>query len=137
MEDIKKILGQTKIIAMVGLSPNPDRDSGVVAKYLLSQGYTVIPVNPVYPEIFDLKSYASLQDIPQEINVDVVDVFRKSDETPEIARSAVQIGVSCLWLQLGIKNDEARDIAEKGGLIFIQDRCMKIEHTRYYKTGKV
>lgn len=134
-EDIKKILENTRVIAMVGLSPNPKRDSGVVAKYLISQGYAVIPVNPVYPEIFGLKSHASLLDIPRDLKVDVVDVFRKSEETPALARDAVAIGASCLWLQLGIKNEKARDIAQKGGLIFIQNHCLKIEHTRYFKTS--
>jgi predicted CoA-binding protein len=135
-EDIKKILDNTKVIAMVGLSPNPKRDSGVVAKYLISQGYRVIPVNPVYPEISGLNSYASLLNIPYNLKVDVVDVFRKSEETPALALDAVAIGASCLWLQLGIKNEKARDIAQKGGLIFIQDHCLKIEHTRYFKTYK-
>lgn len=137
MDDTKKILENAKTIAMVGLSLNPERASAIVAKYLLSKGYRVIPVNPVYPEIFGLKSYASLLDIPKDQKVDVVDVFRKSEETPAIARDAVSIGASCLWLQLGIKNDEAREIAVRGGLRFIQNRCMKIEHTRHFKTDTV
>jgi predicted CoA-binding protein len=132
MADIEKILRESKIIAIVGLSPNPVKPSFGVARFLQSKGYTLIPVNPNYPEILGLKSYPALPDIPEDIVVDVVDVFRKSEETPEIARDAVRIGAGCLWLQLGIENEEAGQIARQGGLKFVENHCMKIEHMRYF-----
>lgn len=103
MSYIKKMLEKARTIAMVSLSPNPDRDSGVAAKYLPSRGYTVIPINPVSPEVFGLKPYDSLLDIPKNFYIDVVDVFRKTEAIPKIAQEAVQIGASYLWLQLGYK----------------------------------
>lgn len=132
MDDIEKILKESKIIAMVGLSPNPTKPSFRVARFLRSKGYTVIPVNPKYREIFGLKSYPSLLDIPKDIPVDVVDVFRRSEETSRIAREAVQIKAGCLWLQLGIENEEAGQIAAQGGLKFVENHCMKIEHQRLF-----
>ena len=115
---------------MVGLSPNPGRPSGQVAEYLISRGYTIIPVNPQYEEILGMKSYAPLLDIPEEIRVDIVDVFRKGEDTPPIAREAAAIHASCLWLQLGITSEESGNIAREAGLDFVQDHCIKIEHQR-------
>ena len=132
MDDIEKILKESKIIAVVGLSPNPSKPSFAVARFLRSKGYTLVPVNPKYPEIFGIKSYASLLDIPKDIRVDVVDVFRRSEETHQIAREAVQIGAGCLWLQLGIENEEAGQIATQGGLKFVENHCIKIEHQRLF-----
>ena len=131
MADIAGILKRAKTIAVVGLSPKPGRASGMVTQYLINRGYKIIPVNPVYEEIFNLKTYPSLLDIPGDITVDIVDVFRKGQDTPPIAREAVQIGASCLWLQLGILNEDSKKIALEGGLAFIQDRCIKVEHQHY------
>lgn len=132
MKNIEDILKTAKTIAMVGLSAKPGKASGVVAGYLISRGFTIIPVNPVYEEVMGLKAYRSLTDIPGDIKVDIVDVFRKGEDTPPIAREAVKIAASCLWLQLGIKNEKSKKIAKEAGLDFIQDRCIKMEHRRLF-----
>jgi len=132
MDKIKNILENAKTVAVVGLSPKPERASYGVAKYLQSRGYTIIPVNPVYEEVMDLKSYPSLLDIPGNIKIDIVDVFRKPEDTPPIAREAIKIKASCLWLQLGIASEESQKIASDAGIDYIQDKCMKIEYQRYF-----
>jgi len=131
MANIEKILKKAKTIAVVGLSPKLGRASGMVAQYLLNRGYRVIPVNPMYEEIMGLKCYQSLTDIPGEIQIDIVDVFRKGQDTPPIALEAVKIGASCLWLQLGILSEDSKKIANDGGLAFVQDHCIKVEHQRH------
>ncbi len=128
-----EILTENKIVAVVGLSPKPDRASHRVAQYLQRMGYRIIPVNPGFDEILGEKSYARLEDIPQK--VDIVDVFRKSEDTPPVAESAVRIGARVLWLQLGIANEVAASIAQTGGLTVVQDRCIKIEHERLLGQG--
>ena len=124
---IESILAM-KTIAVVGLSPNMARPSNDVSRYLLSHGYRIIPVNPGHDEILGFKSYPSLRDIPEP--VDLVDVFRRPEYTPRVARAAVDIGAKALWLQLGIVNAEAVAIAEAAGLLAVQDLCIKIEHRR-------
>lgn len=126
---IRTILATTKAIAIVGLSPRPERPSYFVGSYLSSEGYRVIPVNPRATEIFGEKAYPDLLSIP--FPVDTVNVFRQPDECVEIAQQAVQIGAKTLWLQLRVVNFEAARIAEEGGLKVIMDRCVKIEHGRY------
>lgn len=122
---IESILAM-KTIAVVGLSPNTARASNAVSLYLLAHGYRIIPVNPGQDEILGLKSYPALRDIPEPI--DLVNVFRRPEYTPQVAQGAVDIGAKALWLQLGIVNDEAVAIAEAAGLLAVQDRCMRIEH---------
>jgi len=126
---IRRVLHTTKTIAIVGLSPKPERPSYFVGTYLKSEGYRIIPVNPRADEILGEKSYPDLLSIPEP--VDMVDVFRNPDECVEIAKQAVQIGAKTLWLQLRVVNLEAASIAEAGGLTVIMDRCVKIEHGRY------
>jgi hypothetical protein len=104
--------------------------SHFVAKYLQHLGWRVVPVNPRYPQILGEKSYARLEDIP--FAVDMVDVFRKSEDLPPIARSAVAIGAKCLWQQLGVSNAEADSIARTAGLDSVMDRCVKIEYARLF-----
>lgn len=125
---IGAILSESRTIAVVGLSPKPDRDSHRVAQYMQSHGYRIIPVHPQADVILGEKVYARLEDIPDP--VDIVDVFRKSEDTPPVAESAVRIGAKCLWLQLGIENEVAEALADAGGLKFIQNRCLKIEHQK-------
>ncbi len=132
MADIKRILEKAKTIAIVGLSPQKGRASNGIAEYLLNQGYRIIPVNPAFEEILGQKCYPSLADIPADITIDIVDVFRKGEDTPPIARAAVKAGAACLWLQLGITNEESKEIAQAAGIAFVQDRCIKVEHSRYY-----
>ena len=128
--DLRELLLTARVIAVVGLSANPDRPSNQVAWYLHHQGYELYGVNPLCPreEVFGVPVLASLDQVPKPI--DVVDVFRRAVHTPEVARQAVAVGARALWLQLGISSPEARAIAEEGGLAYVEDRCMKVEHAR-------
>ena len=127
---LRHVLQTHRTLAVVGLSADWFRPSYFAAKYMQEHGYRIIPVNPKYPEILGETCYPSLKDIPHP--VDIVDVFRKPADTPGIAQEAVNIGAKVLWLQLGVVNEDARAIAEKAGLTFIMDRCVKIEHARLF-----
>jgi predicted CoA-binding protein len=139
---IRQTLARPRV-AIVGLSANDLRASNFVGRYLLRNGYDVVPVNPRETSIHGRKSYASLNDIPGP--VDTVDVFRHPDAVPNIARDAVAIGASCLWLQYGVISQEGAYIATTAGLAVVIDRCMKIEHARYlgrmhwlgFNTGRI
>ncbi|MFD0697214.1 CoA-binding protein [Paenibacillus sp. GCM10027628] len=124
-EHIKEILAGAGNIAVVGLSDNPDRTSHMVAAAMQSRGYRIIPVNPNATEILGEKSYASLSDIPEP--VDIVNVFRRADQVVPIAEEAVKIKAKVFWLQLDIVNDEAARVAGDAGLEVIMDRCIKVE----------
>lgn len=124
----KELLATVKIIAVVGLSPKEDKPSNRVARYMKEAGYRIIPVNPQYEEILGEKSYKALADIPE--TVDVVDIFMRAEKVLPVVEEAVKLTPKAIWLQLGIVNDEARAIAEKEGITFIQDRCIKMEHER-------
>ena len=115
-------------IAVVGLSPKAERPSHGVARYLLAQGYCIIPVNPAHEEILGLKCYPSLKEVPEP--VEVVDVFRRAEHAVPMAEEAIAVGAKAFWLQLGIVNDEAVRLAEEAGLLAVQNRCIKIEHER-------
>src|SRR5688572_27055490 len=115
--DIKRLLEESLTIALVGASSRPDRPSHGVMKRLLDWGYRVIPVNPNEAEVWGQKSFASLEQIP--VKVDVVDVFRRPEFTPEIADEAVKMGARALWLQLGVVNEQAAERAKAGGLTMI------------------
>ena len=129
-ELLLSIYRTTRTIAMVGASPNWNRPSHFVMRYLQRKGFRVIPVNPraLDAPILGETVYPDLESVP--IDVDVVDVFRRPEDTPGIARSAIAVGAKVLWLQLGIRSAEADAIATAGGLISIQDHCMKIEYGR-------
>jgi predicted CoA-binding protein len=129
-DKIRRILRATRTIAVVGLSAQWHRPSYFAAKYLQEHGYRIIPVNPSYPEILGEKSYKSLRDIPDAI--DVVDCFRRSNEIPPLADDAIAIGAKVLWMQLGVQNAAARAKAEAAGLEVVENRCMKIEHGRFF-----
>ncbi|WP_404414993.1 CoA-binding protein [Marinospirillum sp.] len=120
------ILRQSKNLAIVGISDKPDRASYRVAAYLKEAGYHLYPVNPRLDEVLGLTCYPSLAAIPDPI--DLVDVFRKSEDCLPIAEEAVKIGAKALWLQLGIRNAECRALAETEGLDYVEDHCTKIEH---------
>jgi predicted CoA-binding protein len=132
MEDskLKEILQSCRIVAVVGLSPKEDRPSYRVASYLQAHGYKIVPVNPAVGEVLGEKAYASLLDIPEGLKVDIVDVFRKSQDVPPIAEEAVRLGAKVLWLQEGIVNEEAAQRAADAGLAVVQDKCMLKEHRR-------
>lgn len=126
-----RMLRRAKTIAIVGASNNPARASYFVATYLLSSSpYEVFFVNPMADEILGHKAYASLADLP--VTPDIVDVFRKHEDLPGVAREAVEAGAKTLWLQLGSWNEEAAAIAEAAGLDVVMDRCVKIEHARFH-----
>ncbi len=127
---LRRILRENERIAVVGLSSKWHRPSNFAAKYLLDHGYRVYPVNPSYQSVLGQTCYPSLADIPDRI--DVVDCFRRPEDTPELARQAVSIGARVLWLQLGVVNEEAARIATEGGLEVVMDRCMKIEYARLF-----
>ena len=124
--DPETILREAHTIAVVGLSNNPLKASYGVARYLQELGYRIIPVNPNEREVLGERSYATVADIPEQ--VDLVDVFRVPAATPEVARDAVRAGAKALWLQLGITNPETRRVAEEGGLAYVEDACTKIVH---------
>ena len=128
--EIVKILKKNKIIAVVGASRNPSKAAHSIPKYLKEHGYTIIPVNPKAETILEEKVYPSLSEIP--VQVDIVDIFRPSEDTPKIVEEAVKLKPKLIWLQLGIVNEKAKEIAEKKGILFVMDKCMKIEHMRLF-----
>ncbi len=121
-----EILGSAKTIALVGASPNPMRPSNRVMRYLLEQGYDVRPVRPLVREVLGVPCVATLAEIDEPI--DLVDVFRRADACPDVAREAVAAGAKGVWLQLGLVSPEARRIAEEGGLEYVENRCTAIVH---------
>jgi hypothetical protein len=125
IEEIKKIF-QMKTIAVVGMSPKPERPSHYVAMYMKEQGYNIIPVNPGHNKISGMKSFHSLLDIPQTI--DVVDVFRRSEYVLPIVESAVTVGAKALWLQDGVINEDGSALAKKAGLLVVMNDCMLRRH---------
>jgi uncharacterized protein len=128
--EVRELLRGVKVIAVVGLSANPDRPSNQVGWYLHHQGYRLFGVNPKCPDqqVFGVPVVASLDEVPEPI--DLVDVFRRPEHTPDVARQAVAVGARALWLQLGIASPEARAIATEGGLRYVEDHCLKVEHAR-------
>lgn len=130
ISELRRILKSAKTIAVVGLSAEWHRPSYFAAKYMQQHGYRVVPVNPRYAEVLGEKSYASLAEIP--FPVDIVDVFRRTDDVLPIAQQAVAIGAKCLWQQIGVKNLEADRLAGAAGLDTVMDRCVKIEHARLF-----
>ena len=130
IKELREILQNNHTIAVVGLSAKWHRPSYFAAKYMQEHGYRVIPVNPNYDEILGEKCYTSLQDIPEP--VDIVDLFQRSETAVDYAQQAVAINAKVLWLQLGVINNEAGEIAKSAGLEFVQDHCVKIEHARLF-----
>jgi predicted CoA-binding protein len=129
-EEIKDILSAYKTVAVVGISPKEDRPSYMVASYLKSKGYRIIPIRPDGDMIIGEKVYHSLQEIPKEIEVDVVDIFRKSEDVPPIVEEAIQRRAKVVWMQEGIVNVESAVKAERAGLKVVMDLCIKKEHQR-------
>ena len=129
-EKIRRILRTYRTIAVVGLSAQWHRPSYFAAKYMQEHGYRIIPVNPTYNAVMGEKAYKTLRDIPEK--VDIVDCFRRSEEIPAIAEDAIAIGARVLWMQLGVENPAARRMAEQAGLEVVENRCVKIEHGRFF-----
>jgi predicted CoA-binding protein len=133
--ELRSILGDAQTVAVVGLSSKPWRDSHSVAEFLQRRGYRIVPVNPKETEVLGERAYPTLLDVPEDIRVDVVDVFRRASETPPVARDAVKVGAKVLWLQEGIVNDEARRIAEDAGLTVIMGVCIRSTTRRLERGG--
>ena len=127
---LRRILRTSRTIAVVGLSAEWHRPSYFAAKYMQEHGYRIIPVNPRYTEILGERCHASLDGIDEP--VDIVDVFRRTEDVPPIADQAIAIGAKCLWQQIGVKNVEAAAKAAAAGLDVVMDRCVKIEHARLF-----
>ena len=129
-EQVRELLAAAKVIAVVGLSANADRPSNQIAWYLSHLGYELYGVNPFLEgqDVDGVPVVARLDQVPKHI--DIVDVFRRAEYTPDVAHQAVEIGAGALWLQLGVHNQEARAIAEAAGLAYVEDRCIKVEHSR-------
>jgi len=125
-EAITALLRDSRIIAVVGLSPKPGRPSYGVAQYLKGAGYTIIPVNPNTPEVLHERSYATVDHIPGPI--DIVDIFRKPEDVLTIVEAAIRKGAKAVWMQTGIVNNQAADVARAAGLQVVMDRCMMVEH---------
>ena len=130
IQTLRRILGENRVIAVVGLSADWFRPSYFAAKYMLEHGYRIIPVNPKYPEILGQRCYKTLQDIPEKIGI--VDIFRKTQDVMPIAEAAIAVGARVLWQQLGVRNEPAAARARAAGLEVVMDRCVKIEHGRLF-----
>ena len=126
IEELRPVYMESKVIAVVGASPDTTKRAHIVPAYLQDEGYRIVPVNPNRDHVLGEVSYPRLSDIPEP--VDVVDVFRPADEAPDIARQAVAIGAKVLWLQAGIVSDEAAGIARDAGIIYVSDLCMGMAH---------
>lgn len=127
--DLVRILREANTIAVVGLSPKPERPSNQVAAYLLAAGYHVIPVNPGHTQILGLQTYPDLASIP--VPVDIVDIFRNAKEVPALVEAAIAIKAKAVWMQLGIIHEEAAAKARAAGLIVVMNRCLKIDHQQF------
>ena len=124
--EISRLLKESKNIAVVGLSPKANRPSNQVALYLIEAGYNIIPVNPGQQEILGRKCYPDLESVPEPI--DIVDIFRRSEDVGPIVESAIGVGARVIWMQQGIVNQEAAARARQAGLTVIMDRCLKVDH---------
>lgn len=127
---LREVLGRSKTIAVVGLSDKPERDSNEVARYLQSQGYRVVPVNPMLSEVLGEKAYPSLSAIPPDIHVDIVDVFRRSDQVPPVVDEAIARKAPVVWMQLGVEHAVAAAKARAAGLTVFEDLCIMVQHRR-------
>ena len=127
---IKEVLENTDKVAVVGLSPKPDRDSNRVARYLMDKGYSVVPVNPGQKEILGERCYRSLEEIP--FHVDLVNIFLNPVRIPPIVDQAIKIGAKVIWMQLDVIHEESAERARSAGLQVIMDRCIKVEHASLF-----
>lgn len=128
--ELRSILTGARTIAVVGLSDKPERDSNEVARYLQSQGYRIIPVNPRIPEVLGERSYPSISSIPADVPVDIVDVFRRSEEVPPVVDEAIARRAPVVWMQLGVENAAAAASARSHGLTVFENLCIMVQHRR-------
>ena len=127
---MRRLLTDARTIAVVGLSDKPERDSNEVARYLKGQGYRIIPVNPTVPEVLGERSYPSLSEIPADVRIDIVDIFRRSDQVAPIVDEAIARGAGAVWMQLGVESPAAAAKAEQHGLPAIENLCIMVQHRR-------
>lgn len=127
---LKEILAAAKTIAVVGCSTDPAKEAHAIPAYLKEAGYKVIPIHPKAPEVLGERAYPRLDAVPER--VDIVSVFRPSEETPEIVRQAAKIGAKTVWMQTGIENEEAWSLGRKAGIEVVMDTCIKTEHRRLF-----
>jgi predicted CoA-binding protein len=127
-EAIAHILAHHRTVAVVGLSPKPHRESFGVARYMQMQGWRVLPINPLASEVLGEKAYPSLTEAAKHHAIELVNVFRNSDDVPPVVDEAIAVGAQAVWLQLGIRHEGAADKARKAGLLVVQDKCLKVEH---------
>lgn len=132
ISELRHILASCRTIAVVGLSPQWHRPSFFAAKYMQAHGYRIVPVNPMASEILGERCYPSITAAAADHRIDMVDCFRKSEDIPPLAEEAIAIGAQCLWLQLGVVNEDAAARARAAGLAVVMDRCVKIEHARLF-----
>jgi predicted CoA-binding protein len=124
-----RIIRNSKSVALVGVSANPIRSSNFVASYLIRTDFVTYPVNPMYDEVLGMRCHPSLADLPEA--PDIVDIFRREDQIPGVVEEAIAVGAKVVWFQLGLRHDEAAQMALDAGLAVVQDRCLKIEHARF------
>jgi uncharacterized protein len=127
---IRELLSRAHTIAVVGLSDKPERDSNEVARYLRSQGYRIVPVNPMLTEVLGERSYPSLSAIPKEIWIDIVDIFRRSDQVAPVVDEAIARGVGAIWMQLGVEDEAAAGKARAAGIPVWENLCIMVQHRR-------
>lgn len=127
-DPVGEILKKYHVVAVVGLSSDPARPSHGVTEYIQGAGYRIIPVNPNETEVLGEKSYARLEDVPEKI--EIVDIFRKTEDVPPVVEGAIRVGAKVVWMQLGIENEEAGKKAQEAGLIVVMDACLLVEHRK-------
>ena len=128
--ELRGLLERARTIAVIGLSDKPERDSNEVARYLQSQGYRIVPVNPMVTEVLGEKAYPSLSAIPAGTRVDIVDVFRRSDQVPPVVDEAIARGSKVVWMQLGVENSQASEKARNAGMTVVENQCIMVQHRR-------
>nr|WP_315480876.1 CoA-binding protein [uncultured Rhodoferax sp.] len=130
-QTITQLVAKPLTVAVVGLSPKPHRDSFGVAQYMQAHGWRIVPINPNASEILGEKAYPTLTEAAQHVRIDLVNVFRNSDDVPPVVDEAIAIGAPALWLQLGITHEVAAAQARAAGLLVVQNKCLKVEHARH------
>ena len=135
-QTVRHILTTMRSVAVVGLSPKPHRDSYGVARYMQAAGWKVIPINPNAAEILGERAYPTLAAAAQDHAIELVDVFRNSNDVPPVVDEAIAVGAKAVWLQLGVVNDAAAERARAAGLAVVQDRCLKVDHARQASTER-
>ena len=131
-DQVTELLQQAKTVAVVGLSDTPARPSYGVAAYLQTRGYRIVPVNPSLREVLGEKAYPSLLEVPAEVKIDIVDVFRRSEYLPEIVAQAIQRKVAAVWMQEGVIHEQAAETARQAGILVVMDRCILKEHQKRF-----